>query len=61
MTTQKFKVPLNSNKFPFLYRNASRGVLQPQLDPVSRLPGNFPGTYDSTDYNTVQMLYCENV
>lgn len=61
MTTQKFKVPLNSNKFPFLYRNASRGVLQPGLDPASRLPGNFPGTYDSTDYNTVQMLYCENV
>lgn len=61
MTTQKFKVALNNSKFPFLYRNASRGVLQPGLDPVSRLPGNFPGTYDSSDYNTVQMLYCENV
>lgn len=61
MATQKFKAALNNSKFPFLYRNASRGVLQPGLDPVSRLPGNFPGTYDSSDYNTIQMLYCENV
>jgi hypothetical protein len=61
MATQKFKAALNNSKFPFLYRNASRGVLQPGLDPASRLPGNFPGTYDSSDYNTIQMLYCENV
>lgn len=60
MATQEFKVAVNNAKFPFLFSRASRGVLQSGLDVAPRVGGNFSGN-SSIDFNTVQILYCENV
>lgn len=61
MATQIFKISINNAKFPFLYRNASRSVVQPQLDPQGRLPFSFLGNAANADYNVVQVVYMENV
>lgn len=61
MAALSFKLAINSGSFPFLYSAASRGVLIPQLDISNRMPGNFAGTTASQDFNTIQLLFCENI
>lgn len=60
MATQKFKAALTNSKFPFLYAHAPRAVLQQGLDPTARLPFSYMGNPASADYNSIEMLYCEN-
>lgn len=57
----KFKLAVNSEGFPFLYNAAGRATLLPGLDIGNRMPGNFAGNAESHDYNTIQLLYAENV
>lgn len=60
MATQKFKAAINNASFPFLHARASSGVLQPGLDVAPRVGGNFSGG-ESIDFNTISMIFCENV
>lgn len=61
MTTHIFKAALNAADYPMIYRQASQSVLQPNEDIAPRVGGGFFGTEDSVDYNTIQLVYCENV
>ncbi len=61
MATQKFKAAVTNSKFPFLYDSAPRAALQQGLDPTARLPFSYMGSAVNADYNSVEMLYCENV
>lgn len=62
MATQKFKAALNAAQFPVAYAQAIRSVLVPGSDVVPRFGGSaFYGTQDSAEWNTIQLVYCENV
>lgn len=60
MATQKFKLAINNAKFPFLFSQAGRAVVQPGLDVAPRTSVAFVGSTESFDYNLVQVLYVEN-
>ena len=51
------RLALTAPDFPFLYRDAQRAVIDPRGD-VNRVG---PGTKESMDWNTPQLLFCENV
>lgn len=61
MAIQRFKVSLNAARFPLISTKGSRSVFIPGLDSAPRTPRQFVGTEPSTDYNTAQILYIENV
>jgi hypothetical protein len=61
MAKQRFKAPLNVAKFPFLYSRVSRAVLQQNLDLAPRTPQAFYGNLESADFNTLSLIYAENV
>ncbi len=61
MAKQEFKLPISAAKFPFDYAKASRAVLRPELDVVSRAPVSFAGSNESMDHNVIQLLHCENM
>ena len=60
MATQKFKLAINNAKFPFLFSQAGRSVVQPGLDVAPRTSVAFVGSTESFDYNLIQVLYVEN-
>ena len=61
MALQRFKVALNSARFPLVSTKGSRAVFTPGLDSAPRTPRTFMGTEVSADYNTAQILYGENI
>jgi hypothetical protein len=61
MAKLEFKLPIAAAKFPFDYAKASRAVLRPELDVVSRAPVSFAGGNESMDHNVIQLLHCENM
>lgn len=61
MPSRTIKFALADAAFPFLSTQQPRAVLSPDLDPAGRVPRQFWGADDSLDYNTVQVLYAENI
>lgn len=61
MAIRRSKLSLNAARFPFISTKGSRAVLVPDLDSAPRTPRQFVGNDNSVDYNTPQLLYCENV
>ena len=61
MTIQRFKVALNAARFPLVSTKGQRAVFVPALDAAPRTNSNFTGSGESTDYNTAQILYGENI
>lgn len=61
MAIQRFKVALNSARFPLVSTKGSRAVFVPGLDSAPRTPRTFMGTEVSADYNTAQLLYGHNI
>lgn len=54
------RISLNSDKFPFLYRDAQRTVVLPGLDANVRAQAYF-GDMANADWGIPTLLYCENV
>lgn len=61
MTIQRFKLSLNAARFPLVSTEGNRSVFVPGLDSAPRTPKQYIGAEPSTDYNTAQVLYMENV
>lgn len=60
MSAETLRIALNAANFPFLYRDAQRAVMLKGNDQqVNYAP--YYGTNESSDWNQVQLLYCENV
>lgn len=61
MAIQRFKLAVNSARFPLISTKASRSVYIPGLDSAPRTPRQFVGAEQATDYNVPQAIYMENV
>jgi hypothetical protein len=61
VATRTLKFALADAQFPFLSTQQPRAVLSADLDAAGRVPRSFFGSEDSFDFNTVQVLYAENV
>src|SRR5436190_11973541 len=59
MANDTLRIALNSASFPFLYRDAQRATALKGLDQST--PSYYQGVKESFDWNTPQILFCENV
>lgn len=60
MAVNRFKVALNSARFPLVSTKGQRAVFVPGLDSATRTPKSFMGDELSADYNIAQIIYGEN-
>lgn len=61
MAKYRFRAALNAATFPLVSILAGRTVVEPRLDSNVKTPQSFYGSSESAEFNTPQLLYCENV